>query len=153
MIGGLVFPALDVDGYAHRSRQPSRVRLLLTLGAALGLVPLAALTVVLLVLASQRYPLIGGLNIFTLAMGVAPPALALALIYRRAGAAWWRGLLVPVVAGAIFVVEFAAGAMLVFIAVPLYFVVALAAVIAIVTIGIMVRAHHMRPPPPPPPSS
>jgi hypothetical protein len=150
-IGGIAFPALDVNGYANRSRLPAGTRGLLTLGAALGLVPLSALAVLFLLFVVS--PLLGGSASLAL-MGVVPSAVVLALMYWRAGAPWSRGLLVTALASAFFGVEVVAGLMLLLTSAwPLYLVLAAGAGLAAVWIGIAVRRSHLRQPPPAPPTS
>jgi hypothetical protein len=150
-IGGIAFPAFDVNGYAHRSHLPSGTRGMLTLGAALCLVPLSA-GVALFVLFVLG-PLLHELGPSPL-IGIVPSAVVLALVYRRAGAPWARGLLVTALASAFFVAEAVAGLMLLLTSAwPLYLVLAAGAGLAVVGIGAAVRRSHLRPPPPSPPSS
>lgn len=144
-ITGLAFPALDVNGYAHRSRQPTGTRYLLTLGASLSLVPLSVLIVALGLAVLPRLGNVTGLS-FLLVL----PGVALALVYWRAGGPWARGVLVWVGTWVLIVIDVVFA--IVFLrALPVYIALAGALGVGAVTLGVAARRSHMGEPPPPPP--
>lgn len=145
-IGGLAFPALDVNGYAHRSRQPDGTRYLLSLGASLSLVPLSALLVALGLIAFPRFGNLTGLS-FVLTV----PGVVLAILYWRAGGPWARGVLVWVGTWVLLVVDLGLAIALLR-ALPIYVVVAVALGLGAVALGVAARRHHLREAPPPPPA-
>jgi hypothetical protein len=147
-IGGIGFPALDVNGYANHSRLPSGMRSLLTLGAALALVPLSAAAVLFLIYVVL--PVLRGWAPSPL-FGVVVAAIALALIYWRAGAPWSRGLVVAMLASVLFGIEAIIAFTMLANALPLYLLLATVAGLVLVGIGVAERSNHMRQPPLSPP--